>query len=258
MAISFQNLANSIRKAHGIAERHFRKGLEPIYSNTKERLKAVLTSKNPSQIQVVITGTPRSGTGYIQSLLGSYPDSFVKGEVFDPVKHRYQQYVQKAQELAHKRTQRLFALKFLLFQAPNYSSDFAELANKGWKFVGTYRENTKAQALSYYLATAIDTFHSSGSTTTPKPIDVRSDLLVQVQHLFEEAQSQLMRDYETLGESLQTIHFEQDIQTSKQGIYLVAQHLGLHAEGLKEKERPTFSNPWQLIRNTEEIQALMD
>lgn len=253
-AIAFQDLANTIRRAHGLQARLLLDRTEPIYNSTRSQIKALLSSTSSSQTKVVLTGLPRSGTGYVQRILASHPDSFVKGEVFDPAKHRYNNYVRKAEELAAKRHQPLFCLKFLLFQSPSYLEDLMQLAEKGWKILGTFRQDVAAQALSYYLATALDTFHSDSPSTPQGTITVQIPLLKETLSLFQEAHLQLQQDYGTLGAALQVVHFEKDILVPHRSIANIAHFLKLNESHLAEGESPTFPDKWKLMSNADNVQ----
>jgi len=252
-ALAFQKLANAIRREHGIEERALLRHTEPIYKNARAQLKALVSKRNTGQTKVLVTGLPRSGTGYISSLLSSHPNSFTKGEVFDPAQHSYNNYVQKAQELAAKRPHALFSLKFLAFQSPSYPTDLMDLGSLGWKIIGLHRKNKALQALSYYLATAFDTFHRFHESKSGHPIKVHVDLLNVVTGILIQSETQLLEYYKELHPFIQVVNFEKDIVEESRCIDLVSRFLGIPANLFQERERPTFPNTWELISNADEI-----
>lgn len=254
-ALAFQKVANAIRRNHGVAERQLLSKVEPVYKSTKEQLKALFAKSNESQTKVLITGLPRTGTGYVSSLLESHPSSFIKGEVFDLSKHLYKNYVLKAQELAAKRTQELFSLKFLAFQSPRYVTDLQELGNLGWKIIGLHRKNISLQALSYYLSTAFDTFHRFNESKNRLPIKVHLEWLNVVKGILTVVEAELLDHYQTLQPFIQIINFEKDIIEESRCADIISHFLKMPAEFFQEKEQPTFSNKWELISNADEVKG---
>lgn len=256
IAQEFSKLKKEILKAHGIAP--------PIQNAVRRSSASGLFKKKASpknQTRIVISGLPRSGTGVIKELIDAHPRGFAKGEVFSPERGVIvKNYVREAEALADKRRFSYFALKFLLFQSPNYQDDIAHLLETGWKLIVVKRNDLAGQCLSHYLATALNQFHNLDRPSERKralpSVFVRLELMEQLKTLFKKANDQLQEDVEKWGGQALQLSFEEDITEISSGISKVANFLEIEAEEFILKEHKTFDDNWKLVENADSVRDI--
>ena len=260
IAHDFERVKSLIKKVHGIPETS-----SPQLRNIKSQTKPWNSLKNRLTLgpktRIVISGIPRSGTGFIKELIASYPSSFTKGEIFSPEKSAsIGNYIKRANALADRRNTELFALKFLLFQSPEYKKDLSGLVQNGWKLIVTQRTNIGQQALSHYLATAQDRFHSLVSIPLDSPplISVDLDLFKRVIELFQRANKTLIEDIKIWEDDALVLSFEDDIRPVSPAVNKVAQFLDVEVNSLKPLEQRTFSNNLSLVRNRDAVVKVVE
>lgn len=259
-AREFEEIKRQIKTAHGLSQ-----GGVSVLRNTSKQKRSLRFSvpslKASHKTKVIITGIPRSGTGFVKELLSSYPNSFTKGEVFSPEKsNTIDDYPKLAHQLADKRSVDLFALKFLLFQSPQYHQDIQQLAESGWRIIVTRRGNSSEQTLSHYLATVKNRFHSVNlpSLTRDETICVDGVLIKQLHDLFKRANDQLQHDTNAWGKDVLSLSFEHDIRPVSPAVARTAKFLGIPAESLKAVEEKTFTDNWSLIKNIDETRKALE
>jgi len=218
----------------------------------------LLVARPRRQDRLIITGLPRSGTGFIQSIISSLPRAFCKGEVFAPELHIYDDYVKMATTLSDRRNHEIFGIKFLFFQSPNYWADIEELSKRGWKVIGTRRKDSNQQALSYYLATATGYFHRFDKTQMPEAITIDLALLDQCIKIFTKCSSILNDNYMSLKNEMLVIDFEEDIVKSDKAVKKVTTCLGHSLQYVSRLEQPTFEDKLSHVTNHNEVTQLLD
>lgn len=226
--------------------------------NLRNRLSYFLRTSIPApkdQVKVLIIGLPRSGTTYLQTLLASTEESYIKGEFFSPYLGRYyQDYPKKAKQFSRYHRKKLVGFKFMMFHSPNYETDLVNLKNNGWKIICTHRENLKEQSLSNYLSAANHFFHRTCSNTneTFEKKVINLELLDQHLSVYKESFEIQQKIISNLNSPICIIDFE-DIK-GKNGIYKkLSNYLSISINESTTQTLKTYPSLKDVIKNYDEV-----
>lgn len=226
--------------------------------NLRSRLSYFLRASIPSpkdQVKVLIIGLPRSGTTYLQTLLASTEDSYIKGEFFSPFLGKYHQdYPKKAKQFSRYNRQKLVGFKFMMFHSPNYETDLVKLQNKGWKIICTQRENLKEQSLSNYLSAANHFFHRTSSNTkeTFEKKIINLQLLDQHLSVYKESFDIQQKIISNFNSPICTINFK-DFKDKNVVHKKLSDYLNISIKGSANQTLKTYPSLNDVIKNYDEV-----
>lgn len=212
-----------------------------------------LLSRINKKKKVIITGIPRSGTGFIANTLKTYRNSKILGEVFDHgVWENYKSTVETSENFSLQYRAELFGLKYLLFQTPTYLEDLERLSKLGWHIIGTIRDEPFHQALSFYTATVTKRYHvlKSGNNASKNYSSflVDKNIFSDLIELYKKANFQLRIDYKSVTKDNNKILFD-EIKAEDPCCRKLEKILTLEVESLKPNEEKTQINYHELVLN---------